>query len=192
VSTIDALDEGNMLPAFAKDKVEPAFSAYKTILWGGGDATPAVVTGAGTYYLFGGPVSSANSVVVGAGGLAAFAFHLDPADVTASLRTNKLRLKVSCIVNAVAPATTLTVGLYPASTFGGGSGAQPTIASVGAVLAGSTVAFASPGASSVANQNSGDFNFPAAGHFVLMVAATGAMAANSQVQFMTQLQMRQV
>lgn len=120
------------------------------------------------------------------------AFYLDPADLTANTRSNKYRVRAACHVNAVAPAANFTVGLYPVATWGGASGADPIIATLGAVVAGSTIAFNAPAASSAGQGNSGDFTAPAAGWYALAVVVSATTAANSRVSLRAVVQNRQV
>jgi len=168
---------------------EYAFSTWKTILFGSGTATPSVVTGGGTYFLY---PSAGNASVVTTSGLSVYAFYLDPADYTANTRTTKYRLRVQTTVNAVSVGVNLVPGLYPVSSFGGVSGGSPTIVTVGTVVSGSTVVFTTPGASSNTVLTSTEFTAPAAGAYVFMVNAGGAMNANSAASMNLQLQMRQV
>jgi hypothetical protein len=121
-----------------------------------------------------------------------FAIELDPAIYNANSRTTKLRLQLTAFTNAVAPAITFTVGLYPIATYGGASAAAPLIATLGAVVSGSTAAVASPAAAGRTPGVGADFNFPAAGAYVIAVAVSGASAANSLTQLVAQLEMRQV
>lgn len=122
------------------------------------------------------------------------AFYIQPADFAAGTRTTKLRIRADCIVNATAPAVDFTVGLYPVATWGGAAGSNPTIATIGAVIAGSTVAYSAPAAAGPVTPplTSGDFTAPAAGWYVLAVAVSGSQAANSQVYLHAELQVRQV
>jgi hypothetical protein len=73
-----------------------------------------------------------------------YVFYFDPADRTANTRGNKYRVRGQVIVNAVAPTTNWTIGLYPVATWGGASGSSPTVATLGTVVAGSTIAFNAP------------------------------------------------
>lgn len=117
--------------------------------------------------------------------------YFDPADYAASGRTTKCRLRAQLFTNSVAPTVTFTVGLYPVTVFGGGSGAFPFVTTLGAVTSGSTVAFTTPGASNGgAQSNSGDFTGPTAGFYVIGVAVSGAAAANSAEAIRVQLQVR--
>lgn len=172
-----------------------AFTTWRTIAWGGGVASLTTVTGAATFVLWaaGSTVGNVNvQAIGGGGGSAAAAFLFDPADYSANARTTKLRLRVKCIVNAVAPVTTFVAGLYPVSTYGGASGTVPFVASVGTVITGSTAGFTTPGLGTNQNATSTEFTAPAISDYILGFTASNAIAANSQVQLTAQLQMRQV
>ena len=171
---------------------EAAFSTWKAPPFAhvGGGTAPSVA--GGTYLMPGGHLVNAGIGVSSAGMPASWAFQQNPADYLAGTRTSKLRLNVKAIVNAVAPTVSFTVGLYPVSSYGGASGAAPSISAWGTVITGSTVLFTTPGAASGTNAVSSEFNAPTAGDYVLGVVVSGAMAAGSQVTFLVDIQMRQV
>ena len=165
---------------------EPAFSTYKTLA----EKTGAIA-GAATGVCLLGTTGTflANPVPVGWTGTV---FYFDPADFTAATRATKYRVRAQAATNAVAPAATITFGLYPVATTGGASGAHAEVASLGAVVTGSTVAFASPGATTQSQGNSGDFTAPTAGFYVLAASLSTATAGTSRVALRAELQMRQV
>lgn len=167
-----------------------AFTHWRTIVWGGG----VLAMGAGGTYLIpgGGAPQGSTAQTLGSIGTAIWIIDIDPTDWVANARTTKLRIKWSLTVNAVAPATTLTAGLYPVATTGGVSGGAPSIVTLGTVVTGSTAAFASPGATSHTVTASSEFNAPAVGPFVFGVVAAAGMAAGSQASLTGQIQMRQV
>lgn len=117
-------------------------------------------------------------------------FYVASADYAITGRTPKLRVRAQCHTNATAPAITLTVGLYPITASAGGS--DQNVITLGSVVAGSTVAFASPGASASNQGNSGDFSLPADGHYALGVALSGTQATNASVSLAAQLQLHYV
>jgi hypothetical protein len=186
-STVNGgLDETNV------PNLAAAFTYWKTVAWGGG--LTGTAGAGGTFLMTGGPTANAATGVaaVGAAGTAGWAFDLDPADWTANARTARLRLRARCSVNAVAPATNFVPGLYPVASISAISGSDPSIATLGAVLTGSTVAFTAPAAGSSAAVLSTEINAPAAGPYCFAVVIGGAMAAGSRVSVTVQLQMRQV
>lgn len=167
----------------------PAYSTYKTLVERSGRSSTAAA--AATYVI----PDDAGGTMRAAGDVACFTtalFYLDPADYTAGTRATKYRLRATITVNAAAPTTNWTVGLYPVGGWGGASGAGPIITSLGVVASGSTVLFTAPSASSPATGSSGDFTPPSASWFVLAVVNSGAAAAGSVVSVNAQLQMRQV
>jgi hypothetical protein len=173
-----SIDETNM-PASSG-----LFAGYKTLYVASAASTSASTSG--SYYFAGqGLVKSAAS----SGGVVS-ALYFDDADYTMSGKTQKLRVRAQAYTNATAPAITLTVGLYPISSVAGG--AAVLVVTLGTVTAGSTVAFASPAASTKSQGNSGDFTIPADGHYVLGVALSGTQATNSLVGLSVQLQTRHV
>lgn len=178
---------GSLLPGdlnSIQDDYELAFSGYKHLATGAGSGN---FSGTAAFLLwFNGPslVATASS--------GAAALYLDPADFAAGSRAVKYRVKATVITNAVAPANTTTVGLYPVATWGGASGAAPFVNTVGAVVAGSTAAVATPALSTRTEADSGDFAAPAAGYYVLGFASSGSLAAFSFVQVKSTLFVRQV
>lgn len=182
---------GSLLPGdlnSIEDDYEYAFSTYKTIAVRGGWAASAA---SGTLVLNqDSSVAAAAAVPVDA--TKALPIYIDPADYTANARTNKFRVRFQIVANAVAPTVNFTAGLYPVSTWGGASGNQPTVATIGTVVSGSTAAQNTPSASTAYQVNSGDFTAPAAGWHVLAVALSGSAAANSLEYLVAILQHRQV
>jgi hypothetical protein len=182
------LDEANV------PNLSAAFTTYKTIAWGG-STTPGTSFAIASFIMPGGPSATAATGIALPGGAntGSWAFYLDPTEWAANTRTTKLRTRWGCITNAVAPGISFTCGLFPVATFGGASGANPMIASIGAVLTGSTVTFTTPSASNGgATQASTDFNAPAAGWYCFGVGASGVGAANSTITLTVTLMMRQV
>jgi hypothetical protein len=171
--------------------LETAFSTYKTVFGPVGDELGAVVTAT---YLLANASAQIGSVQAGSGSAVAkfYPFYFDPADWAASPRTTKLRVRAQVITNAVAPTVSYTTGLYPVATWGGASGASPTVATISAVVTGSTVAITTPSANTANQGNSGDFTAPASGWYVLAVVPSGTAAANSLQNIEAYLQMRQV
>ncbi len=107
--------------------------------------------------------------------------------------TPKLRIKVSLAsVNDVAPGRTITPGLYPCSgpTSGTTGAINTRVYNAGTVVPGSNgLSFATPAADSmVFNQYSSVFSFPADGLYSIASLIDGALAANSGVHLMCELQ----
>ena len=101
-------------------------------------------------------------------------------DYAVSGLTAKGRLRMTILVNSVAPTRTFTAGIYPLSSVGGGADALVPVA--GAVVSGSTVAIASPLANTQNIAVGSDFTLPADGAYIYAVAISGAIAANSYGQ----------
>lgn len=179
-------DNGTGWDVVAPDSPEAAFSTYKTLI----ERQGANVSGGAATYMLPGPGSvNAQAAPTDAH---PYIFYFDPADYTAGSRATKFRVRAQYLTNAVAPGTTWTVGLYPVATYGGASGAFPQVSTLSAVVAGSTVAFATPGATTRSQGNSGDFAAPAAGYYVLAIVNSGIAAAGAQYMARAQLQLRQV
>lgn len=114
-------------------------------------------------------------------------FYLDPADWPGGV-IKKLRLTNLVIANATAPVASFTVGLYPVSAPAGGAAAVSV--TLGAVVAGSTAAVATPAASTLTKVDSAEFDCPAAGYYVICVVISAAMAASSAASVRGTLQAR--
>lgn len=185
---------GSLLPGdlnSIEDDFEFAFSTYKPVgytarggLMGNGQAANTFVLGpADTSALVSPLPVNVHSQ---------YAFYLDATDFTANTRANKLRVRAQLISAGAPGAITVTFGLYPVSTFGTtGAPGEPTITALGAVVGGSTVAFATPGANTQLQGNSGDFSAPSPGWFVLAAVTSGAWAAQFSVA-RAEVQLRQV
>lgn len=183
------LDQTNMAPAFANGVVEPAFTAWKEVVSGG--VTLVGSLPAATYQMTGGSNPNSSFQTAGAALSAANAFYLEPTHYTAGVRATKLRIVFGGVANGVASGSAnQTVGLYPVATWGGASGAAPTIASLGAVVSSVGPLVFSP-ASTPLITASAEFNFPASGWYCFAVAS-GGTAAGSLITINTRLQLRQV
>lgn len=116
--------------------------------------------------------------------------YLDDADYTVGSLSTMLRVRAQCLTNATASTITATVGFHAITACAGSAdNFQLTLA---AATSGSTVAFASQGASTRAQGNSGDFAFPADGYYCLGLVLSGSMPANSHHMFSAQLQVRHI
>ena len=156
-------------------------STYQTIHSDTG--SPPYRAVAGTYFLNGISTASPGNVEL------VTMFYFDDADYLVSSKTQKLRVRAQVLVNATAPAITYTVGLYPLTIAGLIDVLTPTL---GTVVTGSTVALASPPASTVTQANSGDFTIPADGAYAFGVVMSATIANNSKVAFCAALQTRWV
>jgi hypothetical protein len=116
-------------------------------------------------------------------------FYFDPADYAVAGLTTKLRVRAQAAVNNVAAGVNFTVGLYPFTIAGASLNIEP---SVGSVVAGSTAALTTPAASTVTQNNSGDFTVPSAGPFLFAWSQSGSAAAGSLIKIAAQLQVRHV
>lgn len=164
----------------------PNSVVYRTLLEVSGRAT----TGAADVHVFGntGVLVKAGNDMNAAG--ATSWIHFAAGDYTVASKTQKLRVRAQLIGNAIAPGVTFTIGMYPIDAIAGAPG-QFTF-TVGTVVPGSTVVFATPGIGADLEANSGDFTIPADGRYVLAAAVSGAMAANSVVGISAQLQTHHV
>jgi hypothetical protein len=116
-------------------------------------------------------------------------FKLDPADLaTISGLSKFVRIRATVETNAVAPAINFVFHLYPVATWGGASGAQPTVATVGASAG--NAAINTPGAGAPTSADSADIAYPTAGEFVLACVTSGTTAANSSCLLRVELQER--
>lgn len=169
-----------------------AFTSYERLQRVGGSLG---VSAAGTYLLQAGSWT-ASSIAVGA--TTAFAkdhlIYLDPTLYAANSRVTKLNLRYLVSTNAVAPTPTYTAGLYPVTAVTATSGGDPFVSTVGTVISGSTAQVVAPAANSVAvTATSGDFNFPAAGAYVVaVVLGPGSTAAGALTSHIVQIDMRRV
>lgn len=161
-----------------------AYLTYRNYLRGVGSA--AFTTG--STYMF----SHANVGTLAGVDSARSVVRIEPGDHAVSGRTAKMRLATTLLTNAVAPANTLTIALYPVLTFGGASGAAPTVATLGAAVTGSTGTFVTPAASASIYQATDDFDVPGAGWYVIGLTVNVAPAANAQQTVETTLQVRYV
>jgi hypothetical protein len=171
------VDAGAAL-AFA-EAYKPA-STYDTIWVRSANAGAGA---SGTFIL-----NSTNFVQLNTAGSALGAFRLDPANMpTIPGLAKKLRLDATVVPGAVAPGVDFAVHLYPVATWGGASGAQPLVATVGASL-GST-SFPAPSGAPI-SQVTADLAYPAAGLYVVALVTSGVIAVNSNSSCIVALQRR--
>lgn len=153
------------------------FSVANTVLTADQVAATLILTGLGS-------VAPAQASGTAGSGSSTPLFYLDDADWGT---LPKLRLRAQVAANATAPGITFTFGLYPVTVAGG---ADVLTATLGAVVASSTVAIASPSASTVTQGVNSDFTFPTDGAYALGVVTSGTLANNSAVNLHAQLQVK--
>lgn len=100
--------------------------------------------------------------------------------------TKRLRIKALRGVNATAPGVNFTVGLHPVTAGGGVTGGVTYNA--GAVIAGSTVVFTAPGATSLSQTIGTSFAFPATGLYEIAVVNSGTTAVASGINIVAELE----
>lgn len=163
----------------------PNNSVYKTLFDANSGVNPDKVAGT---YLFqnSGLVTSPYTLSTGA---AFVGFYFDDADYTVGGKTTKLRVRGQVLTNGTIPAITFTFGLYPVAF----SGAADTLtATLGAVVAGTTAAVASPSANGTANASSSDATIPSDGLYILGVVTSATLTNNAACALNAQLQVRNV
>lgn len=119
--------------------------------------------------------------------------YLKSTDFSSSIGlTPKLRIKVNLMsVNDAAPARTLVVGLYPCSgpSTGVTGGVGVRAYTAGTVVSGSEITFTTPAADTfTTDQYSATFDVPADGLYAIATSINGALAANSGVHIIAELQ----
>lgn len=179
----------------------PNNSVYRTIFQAGGHFVGDA--GAGTYILGLPMVQISSQVPVGIAPSATalgvgqtfgivhpdHVFYFDDADYTVAGMTQKLRLRAQVMANATQPAITFTFGLYPITVAGGADAITYTL---GTVVTSSTVAAASPTASTANSYVNSDFTVPADGAYALGVVTDATLTNNASVSLHAQLQHRNV
>lgn len=129
------------------------------------------------------------AITTGAFSYPASMFYFDDADYTVGSLTQKLRLRAQVACNATQAAITFTFGLYPVTV----AGSADTLAlTLGTVVSSSTVAIASPSASTVTSSSNSDFTIPSDGAYALGVVTSAQLTNNSAVSLHAQLQTRSV
>jgi hypothetical protein len=140
--------------------------------YGFGQGHPLAVTGVGILY----PLN---------------VIYLDAGDYpTVGGLAPKLRIRATLATNDVAPGGNYTIGLHPITRPATSGAAGVCIYTIGAAIAGSTVAATTPAADALLNLVGADFAMPVNGHYVLALVTTATVAANSHVHISAALQMR--
>jgi hypothetical protein len=134
------------------------------------------------------PVSGADIASLTTAGSPPF-FRFTAADYAFGSLTTKLRLRAQLASNATGSGITYTVGLYPVAVAGAAGALTLTL---GTVVPGSQVSFVNPTASTVNQNNSGDFTIPSDGSHMLGFTTSGSAAANNVSLLSAQLQVRNV
>ena len=112
---------------------------------------------------------------------------LASSDYAVGSKTQKLRIRAQVSANATKPTIKFTFGLYPYTVAGGSGEIKATL---GSVVAGSTLEFNEPAASTVTQKVNEDFTLPADGVYVLGVVTSGTLTENAAVLLSAQLQTR--
>lgn len=168
----------------------PAYTSYKYLSQFNGQFAPTQTLGssymmphtAGTVSLPGG-----SSTAQG------YPLYIEPADYNVPGRTTYFRIRGLAIANAVASGSTFTLALNPVATWGGTSGNQATVATIGGQVAGSTAAIVAPAASGPApSVTSADFALTAGWYVMTVTIGVQTPALNSNVTITGRLQYRQV
>jgi hypothetical protein len=168
----------------------PSNAAYRTLH---AMACFQLSASANTYIMAvnnGTPVVSGADLVSGSSLNPPLIFDFNKADYEVGDKTQKLCIRVQLGTNATAPGITYTFGLYPVSAMGGAT--STVTMTLGMVVSGSTVAFASPSSSALTRKSSGDFTIPSDGAYVLGFVASGSPAANARTLLSAQIQTRSV
>lgn len=185
----------DMGTAWEQVRPDESLAAYQNILQAQGIAQ--VDLSAGTYFVLNTPSQIVSHALVGSGSSMTFvasannsdialpALYLDDADYSIPGRTTKLRVRAQVSTNATQPTITFTFGLYPVTFAGAADTLVPTL---GTVVPGSTVAIASPAASTTTPGNSGDFTFPSDGLYALGVVTSAGLTNNNMSLLTAQLQ----
>ncbi len=153
-----------------------AFAGSKLIVAVGGSWSAGATTG---LWMLNKQYAVAQAVAAVGSGIGS-PFYADPSDWAAPAKTVRYQLRGHLITNATAPgaSTVYTFGLYPVATWGGAASASPTVATLGSVVAGSTVAVSNPPAATALSV-AVDFVAPSAGFYVLGVNLSGSAAAGT-------------
>lgn len=143
-------------------------SVYRTLFRTGTRLTTAAASG--TKYLLAPNLAdtSAAGITANQAGMNMI-FNLVAADLAITGLTTKLRVEASVSGAGTAPAVTITTGLYPVTI-----SANSYV--LGTVVANSGAALASP-PSGITSANSGDFDLPTDGAYMLGVIVSGTPAA---------------
>jgi hypothetical protein len=118
------------------------------------------------------------------------AVYIDPDEYKVDNTTLEYRLRATCLVNATAPARTMTVSLHAMTAVAGG--ADALTGTFGAAIAPSSVAFASPSLSTITTSVATFGPQPAGLYAIGMTLAAGTITADSEVAIIASLQARNI
>lgn len=188
--TIDAATTSlpGSMSAQDKTRLDAHAAFYRCLIDSSGHITAAAA--AGTYGM---PQGQALAISGTGTAYALNALYIAAADYPAiGTLTAKLRIRVMLYCNDVAPGVTFTIGLHPITRPATSGGLGLCIYTIGAAVASSTVAIATPAAdSSNVAVTAADIALPADGHYVIgVVTSGGALAASSHVHISAVLQLR--
>lgn len=112
------------------------------------------------------------------------AFFLEPDDYIGT----KLRLRMTVLTNAVAPVSDYSTSLVPITAVAGG--AAVVSVTVGTAIVNSSATIAAPGANTLLQTVSSEFDWPSAGWYLLSVGLSANATASSASQVIIQLEAR--
>jgi hypothetical protein len=190
------INGGSLLPGdlnAIQDDYETSFAAWHPFIERCGRMTAGSAT-IGTWVLHHGGTSAQDVQLVGAAGFGPHAriFMVPPGindAAAAGARTPKYHVTASLLHNSgVVPATgTFTVGCYPVATC-----TADAVSTLGAVIAGSTIAFGTPAAGVPTRQASAEFALTTNQAYVLAFTNSAALVAGGVVAIHAHLQWRYV
>lgn len=161
----------------------PNSATWKTIAQVYGPMAAGLV--ANTYFIGTGPmatgVASANTIPI---------IPINPSWYSVAGKTTQLRLITIVGVNATAPVSNFTFGLYPITASAGGAGLISHTA--GAVVASSTALHTAPAAGARSYVSSSSFTPPAFDSYGIGVVTTATIAASSFLNLTAFLQFQHV
>lgn len=106
-------------------------------------------------------------------------------DFAAGSVETDLRLRATIFTNSVVPGINFTFELRPITGYGGGSGSQAFISTIGSAATGATLTTAD-------DDTSDPFAIPTSGLYVVAATASGTIAAGSLAQAIVEIQARSV
>lgn len=139
------------------------------------------------------PSAQGGAIIIGGGGGGITGTYnfvpLVPADYAVAGLTTQFRIQAATITNTVPPAANFTFGLSTITGLGGSSGLL-AITNISASVA--SVTRSAPGATASFIDSTADFTIPGTGVYLLTVAISSALAANSHTECKLRLQVHNV